>query len=215
MIVFSGLDGAGKSTQIHLLRNHLQFLNKNSELFWSRGGYTPGMESIKNIMRKLNSGLIPKERGNSEQRKESFSNPLVRKIWLSFSILDLIFFYGIYIRTKELLNKVVICDRYLFDTLLDFKLNFPQEKFEKWFIWRFLCSVAVKPKKYFVLTISVEESKKRSKLKDEPFPDSEDTLNYRLSKYLDFVDDNKNVVHLDCSTGIKNIHNLILKQLDI
>ena len=47
MIVFSGLDGAGKSTQIELLK----FYFKNSGVpvisFWSRGGYTAGMEFVK------------------------------------------------------------------------------------------------------------------------------------------------------------------------
>ena len=36
-----------------------------------------------------------------------------------------------------------------------------------------------------MLFISVKESKKRSLLKIEPFPDSEESLSWRLDKYLD------------------------------
>ena len=51
MIAFSGLDGAGKSTQIDLLRK--KFLNERKSVFvfWSRGGYTPGMLFFKKSRR--------------------------------------------------------------------------------------------------------------------------------------------------------------------
>ena len=212
MIAFSGLDGAGKSTQIELLKEHFEIQGKKVKYFWSRGGYTPGMQGLKDLMRKSNSKSIPSQ-GPSKERDQSFSNPIVRKIWLALAILDLMFFYGVYIRLKSLVGTTVICDRYIFDTSIDFKLNFPQEKIKNWYLWQLLCLVAVRPKKHFVLTITVAESQKRSKLKDEPFPDSEDTLNNRLRNYLDFVNKNKFASHIDCSSGINDVHNMILKEL--
>ena len=50
-------------------------------------------------------------------------------MWLSLSILDLIFFYGIYVRIKEFFGSKVVCDRHIIDTKIDFLLNFPDEKF--------------------------------------------------------------------------------------
>jgi len=49
IIFFSGLDGAGKSTQIDILKNHYLNQNKKVYYFWSRGGYTPGFQRLKNI----------------------------------------------------------------------------------------------------------------------------------------------------------------------
>ena len=79
MIVFSGLDGAGKSTQIELLK----FYFKNSGVpvisFWSRGGYTAGMEFVKKIMRLLNINSIPKKSGNSAKKKKIFFKIIHKK----------------------------------------------------------------------------------------------------------------------------------------
>ena len=50
MIAFSGIDGAGKSTQIGLLKVHLVDNGFNVLVFWSRGGYSPGMMFLKKLM---------------------------------------------------------------------------------------------------------------------------------------------------------------------
>lgn len=212
MIVFSGLDGAGKSTQIELLKEHFEKQGKKVKYFWSRGGYTPGIQGLKDLMRKFNSKSIPAQ-GPSKEREQSFSNPLVRKIWLALAILDLIFFYGAYIRLKSFTGLIVICDRYIFDTSIDFKLNFPQENVDKWLIWKLMLFFAMKPNKHFVLTIPVEESLRRSKLKDEPFPDSEETLKNRLNDYLKFIGQSSLVIHVDGTKKTHDINNFIVDQL--
>jgi len=211
LIAFSGLDGAGKSTQIELLKSYFEQSGKKVKLFWSRGGYTPGMQALKNVMRMYKSSKIPLDHGNSEQRNKSFSNPNVRKIWLSLAILDLILYYGIYLRFKSLVGVKVICDRYIFDTHIDFKLNFPHEDVEKWLLWKILLFTAPKPKRHFVLTIPVVESIRRSALKDEPFPDSKEVLELRLKDYLTFVTEQSFAIHIDGTKKIKGIHNFIIE----
>ena len=213
MIAFSGLDGAGKSTQISLLIDFYKIKKTKSLMLWSRGGYTPGMEFFKKTLRKLNSSSIPKERGESTKRDASFSNKYIRKTWLTLSILDLLFYYTIYIRIIEFFGIVVICDRYLFDTLLDFKRNFPQENVQKWLIWRLLMNVSATPKKHFILTISVKESQYRSTLKNEPFPDSKETLKFRLDEYLKYGNNNKFVVEINCEKSKELIHQQIINCL--
>lgn len=51
VIIFSGLDCSGKSTQINILKNTLTKLGLKPFVFWSRGGYTPNIQSCKNIIR--------------------------------------------------------------------------------------------------------------------------------------------------------------------
>jgi len=214
MIVFSGLDGAGKSTQINLLKAVYTKKGITSLIFWSRGGYSPGMILLKSLFIKKKRKLEECDNPAIINQKKKFSNTLIRKTWLFLSILDLIYFYGVYIRIKELFGVKVICDRYIFDTSIDFKLNFPQEKVDKWLIWKLLKIVALKPQKHFVITISIEESTKRSKLKNEPFPDSIEVLRKRLNQYLKFISNNSSAVQVDGSKSIDSVNRIILEEIN-
>jgi len=187
IVVFSGMDGAGKSTQIELLRSHLSANDKEPVVLWSRGGYTPGMNWLKSLLRSLlrkgpSKSALPAA-GPSQARTQAFTRPLVRKVWLSLAIIDLLLLYGVWLRWKKLRGQVVICDRFLDDTALDFELNFPTETVPQWLLWRMLEKFTPTPNAAFLLTIPVKESKRRSIEKQEPFPDSEETLEKRLSEY--------------------------------
>ena len=105
--------------------------------------------------------------------------------------------------------NVVICDRYLIDTQIDFELNFPQENVREWWLWKTLAAVAVKPKHHFILTIPVAESQRRSILKEEPFPDTLEVLEVRLKSYLDFSRDNNSAQHIDCMQPLKQVSDQI------
>ena len=101
----------------------------------------------------------------------------------------------------------------LANTSLDFKRNFPQENVDKWLLWRLLMRVSTNPKKHFILTISVKESQYRSTLKDEPFPDSKETLKFRFDEYFKYVNNNKFVVEINCEKSIELIHKQIITYL--
>jgi thymidylate kinase len=185
IISFSGLDGAGKSTQIDLLVKHLEEKGKKTKYLWSRGGYTPIFNLMKNVLRKVRPQSVPKS-GKSEKREQVFKSPRVRKWWLRIAMFDLILLYGIYIRWLSLIGYTVICDRYIHDTKIDFDLNFPMENIETWWLWKFLNKVIASPKVSFLFIIPVKESQRRSVLKNEPFPDSAEVLTQRLETYTEF-----------------------------
>lgn len=182
LITFSGLDGAGKSTQIEWLKNDLQQRGYVTRIVWARGGYTPGMEGLKRLARRLLRRKLPPS-GHSAQRTQTFSKSWVRRLWLSLAILDLTWLYSVRLRWWKWRGQAVICDRYVWDTLIDFRLNFPHEGVERWWLWRLLMRSVPKPDAAFVILIPVEESLRRSDLKGEPFRDSAEVLNKRLEQY--------------------------------
>ena len=210
LLTFSGLDGAGKSTQINKLRNCLSTQGYSSSVLWARGGYTPGFEYLKRLARLILKKKLPKP-GRSAQRKQQFSRPGIAKIWLSFAMVDLMIYWGFYLRLKQLTGDVVICDRYLQDTNLDFSRNFPKVAFEKMLLWKLLCLLVPTPDCSFLLWVPVAESVRRGKIKDEPFPDDLETLEWRLLSYLD---DNQfpksQYLKIDCSKTIDDVSTKIL-----
>jgi len=212
VILFSGLDGAGKSTQIDRLKDY--YLNKNERVycFWSRGGYTPGFQKLKNTIRKILKNKLPKA-GKSQEREASFGNPLIRKIWLFISIVDLIFYYSFFLRIKLLCGYNIVCDRFILDTNVDFNIAYPNENVENWILWKILVWSSIKPNHHFLLLISVKESMKRSLLKDEPFPDTMDTLKKRLSLYELFSKENKYLHTIWCNKSVNVITKQIIENL--
>ena len=210
MIIFSGLDCSGKSTQIELLKNSFTQKGLKNLVFWSRGGYTPGFQKLKDLIRKLSGEKLPKP-GHTPQREEALSNSFVRRVWLTLALLDLFYYYVIYLRFKRSTGNRIICDRYLLDTNIDFKLAYPQSKTDKWVLWRLVKFFALKPDFHFVSTIPVPESVIRSKFKFEPYPDSPETLAKRLELYNMELKKDKTLLFVDGMRDINDIKEQINK----
>jgi dTMP kinase len=182
LISFSGIDGAGKSTQIGLLLNHLQRAGKKPIYIWSRGGYTPLFETVKTLLRRFFGRLMPPS-GKNPQRTKVLTKPWMSRLWLFLALVDMIWLYGLKIRWLRWRGEVLVNDRYLDDTMIDFRLNFPQMNIKNWWLWKGLSLMSPKPDIAFLLLIPVEESIRRSDLKGEPFKDSPDVLAQRLWYY--------------------------------
>lgn len=213
LITFSGIDGAGKSTQIVLVIKYLRNSGQRPIHFWTRGGYTGPFDALKALLRRCLGRKLPPS-GRNEQREEVFKKVWVRDLWLYAAILDLMLIYGIYFRVLTLLGRVVVADRYLWDTWIDFRLNFPEANIDRWFMWKMLVWVTPLPDKSFFLFIPVKESLRRSKLKNEPFPDSEDVLQRRLALYKELSSFNNWHV-LDCLQPVSTIHRGIKMQIPV
>jgi len=159
----------------------------------------------------LGRRLLPS--GRNEERARVFKKPWVRNLWLSIAILDLMLVYGIYVRISRILGRVIIADRYLWDTWIDFQLNFPDVKIDRWILWRILKGLTPEPDASFLLIIPVEESLRRSRQKNEPFPDSEDVLQRRLALYKELSSFNNWHV-LDCLQPVEIVRDEIMGEVE-
>jgi thymidylate kinase len=186
LITFGGLDGAGKSTQIALLTDFLVKGGRKPVCIWTRGGYTAVLQGLKTLSRRFLPRRLPPA-GNSPQRSHALSKWWVRRLWLSLALLDLLWVYGVQIRWHRYRGRLILCDRYLWDTAIDFRLNFPQEKLDDYWLWRLLGRISPQPDAAFLMLLTVEESVRRSEMKGEPFPDMPEVLRQRLAYYQDLV----------------------------
>jgi len=211
LITFGGLDGAGKSTQIALLTDYLVKSGRKPVCIWTRGGYTSVLQGLKTLSRRFLSKRLPPS-GNSPQRSQAFSKWWVRRLWLFLALLDLLRVYGVQIRWHRYRGRVVVCDRYLWDSAIDFRLNFPQENLDDYWLWRLLGRISSEPDAAFLLLVSVEESVRRSALKGEPFPDPPEVLKQSLAYYQDLI--SRVPFHvLDGSRPIPALFNQVLTML--
>lgn len=204
LVSFSGLDCSGKSTQINLLKEYLLEKGFQVEEIWSRGGYTPGIEKMKSLLRG-GRGKSPEQQTEEERQAKVAAEPRGGKILLWLSILDLVFYWGSIFKKKSKGDRVLICDRYYWDTYIDFSLKYPKIKFDKWLVWRWMTSCYRKPDVSFVLTVTPEESMHRSNLKFEPFPEPQEKREARLNCYLQEIKNGRWQHEIDCMRSIEPI----------
>jgi len=205
IIVFSGTDGSGKSSQIELLKKFFEEQGCKVQVIWARGGYTPLFSFVKKILRILLAKKIPKA-GANHSRSKMLKKKSISTAWLTVAILDLFLFYGVYVRVLSLLNFIVICDRYIEDTEIDFNRNFPDNFNSESLLLKLLIWSLPTPRQSFLLYVPVDISLIRSKMKGEPFPDTPDTLSFRLKAYLDESIFSSDKYHkVDCRQTIENI----------
>lgn len=204
IISFSGIDSCGKSTQIKLIENYFKEKNMRYKNIWSRGGYTNWFEFLKQVARKLPFNKLPPP-GVNEKRTKMFENNRFQKVWLYIALLDLIRLYTVTFRLNCLLGYSIICDRYLWDTYIDFKLAFPDINLEKHILWKILGKLAVKPDVSIIITISPEESWERSVLKKEPFSETLEIRKERDALYKRLIKGNKWMQVINGHDSIDNI----------
>ena len=213
VIIFSGLDCSGKSTQISNLKKSLTVMGIKPFVFWSRGGYTPNIQRCKNVFRFFFKSFLPPV-GNSPRRdKLLYKTTLIKKFWINLAIIDLLFYYSIYLRYKKFTGNTIICDRFIYDTQLDFQIAFPDYNLTKNLFWILLKKIAIKYDFYFISVVPVSLAIERSKHKFEPYPDSPGVLEIRKNKYLDYCKKNRDVIFIDGTKEVNAISTLIIKTI--
>ncbi len=211
MISFSGIDCSGKSTQIELLCNEFKKQNKRYQVIWSRGGYTPGIQFLKKLINRGNSDMTKEERLQYSEKVNS--NSTKRKLLFTASLMDLWLYYSVVLRFKELMGTTVICDRYIWDTYIDFKMKYPDYDFEKGFWWKLTLKTMLKPKPSFVFFIPAEESMRRSDLKDEPFPEPIEIRKERIDHYMSELKNNRWDCVIDATKSIEEVFSSVKENL--
>jgi thymidylate kinase len=189
VIALSGLDSAGKTTQRDLLVDGLRARGLAPITIWTRAGYTPGLRAGRRLLRALAGGRKPARRGVSEapgrypRRASNLGHPLRRRLWLTAALLDLLFVYGVRLRLWRARGRSVLCDRYLLDCVVDFRVNFPGDRIETWPLWRLVRRLSVRADAAFCILVPPEISLERSRRKERFHWETAEVLRERHRQY--------------------------------
>ena len=117
----------------------------------------------------------------------------------------MIFLYSIYFRILNVLGYIIIADRYIWDTFVDFKMKFRRDSFESYFLWKTLLVLLPKPDISFLIVIPVEVSLERSNKKNEPFSENLETRKNRIKIYEKLIDKDKWNILVDGTRSIDEV----------
>lgn len=217
VIGISGIDSAGKSTQIDLLRKELENREIKCCVKWSKARATPGVVFLKELFRKDKKMNY---QDKMEHRKEVFENKRKKTLLLVASLADLCVYWGIYFRFLKLKYKVLILDRYLWDTFVEIKTDFRGIDFEKWFLWKLLLKITPKPDTSFLLVVPLEVSMSRDIQKTDLTVENPATIDSserkieKINTYFSLADQNKWDYIIDGTNGIQEVHERIMRVLN-
>jgi thymidylate kinase len=134
LVSVSGIDGSGKSMQVERLREVFETCDTRVRCVWARGASSRGVGAVLRVGKGVlkageragaDTSATPEDAPRDEaarfnQRQRRLRNPFVRWVFSLFYAVDLKLTYVIKVRFLLLTGHVVICDRYVYDALVDF-----------------------------------------------------------------------------------------------
>jgi dTMP kinase len=180
LVTISGVDLAGKTTQLDALERWLADEGVSMTRLWYRPGYSSALNRVRDAVRALRPSALPPP-GPSKERDRVFARPGVQGAWITMAIVDSIAQYALRVRAALARHEVVLCDRYIDDAVFDFELRFPQVPAGS--LRRVLRAVSPRPDLAVLLVLPWDEVMRRLTLKDEPFPDPIEQRRKRYQGY--------------------------------
>jgi thymidylate kinase len=173
LVSVSGCDGAGKTVHVDRLAAAFDACDVRRRVVWARGASSRFVAPLLWIGKRLapgprgdagDAGGKATQDGEAERfrrRRAALSRPLARRAFAFVFALDLAWTYGVLTRARLLAGEVVICDRYVYDALVDYTL-FTGVALDA-FSWplRWLERISPRPHVRLLLDVDPEEALRR------------------------------------------------------
>ncbi|MGQ9492132.1 MAG: nucleotidyltransferase family protein [Anaerolineae bacterium] len=150
LVTFSGVDGCGKTTQAKALQSAFDTCHIQAKYVWNRGGSASWLRFFtrwaKYGMQNTYREVAPSAEAKVRIRQQRFRSFWLRWGWAWLTTVELLLRYIRQVALPLLGGQVVICDRYLYDTLADWAAYFDEPAVEKRWAARALCLLSPRPR---------------------------------------------------------------------
>ena len=210
ILSFSGIDSAGKTTQIDKLTSYLDVHGLKYVKKWSKARGTPGVEFLKNLVRK-DKPEIQSDAERVAARREVYKSPRKQKLLYMASLLDLCWYWGVFYRWLNLTHRYLICDRYLWDTYVEMKHDFYSIDVDQSFLWKLVKAITPMPKVSFVFIIPAELSLERDLQKGTNGTEDIERKKSKIREYMNLVGQKRWTNVMDGTKSREELHHEVLE----
>jgi len=159
LISISGVDGCGKTSLAKGIYENLKLCDLRVRYVWSRAGFMSIARVIKFFFpaKSKNSGI-------DEEVKERLSTKkIVEVLWSYIVALDILLYLLLKVCIPLRLGYVVVCDRYIWDALVDLTMRFGQRDVLRGPGKGVLMRLAAKPNIAYYLKVNADIVRDRKK----------------------------------------------------
>jgi thymidylate kinase len=209
VICLIGIDGSGKTTHARKIISHLQKSGEKCRYLWFGTPYFlsyPFMV-ICRILGLTETHRLPNEMTCSEH--QYYRNKPVALIWPWVQFLDLALFVFLQVYVSLLFEYTVVCDRFVYDILVEIMADVNDNKLHHKLIGRLI--LRLKPRSAVVFLMDVDEMTAFRRRYDVP------NLRYLTRRRNDFrlIAEHQNIPIINANQPFFLVHKEITQQLKV
>ena len=168
-ITVSGPDGTGKTTHAQALVATLRFCGIRTDYVWNRGGSTGLLKGASHLRRLLGgqeAATASPHEDSVTRRSRRLRHPALRFAWSWLVAADQVAIYFWRVQLPARRGRVVVADRYAYDTAAEMDATLPREARWSRLAIRAMLSLVPRPDAAFVLAVpqAVAEQRRRDEV---------------------------------------------------
>jgi len=212
LIVISGIDGSGKTTQCEILKTVLQKCDLRYKYVWQRANNSVFTRIINFIGKRLFSDQVQKNtEGNAFtpdyiNRRNLIKSSSFGFLWKWIILIEISLSYFIKISLPELFGKIIVCDRYFDDIIAELNTLYDQD-LSKTTFYKVFKLLIPQPDLQIVLQVSDDVAHRRQRSNEESLM----FLN-EMNKYYKELIKSKNHYNIDSMETIEQVSDKIIRK---